>query len=281
MPQVSKNLLVVEDDQEWCENYVRAAKTEGFDSIKIAQNLRQAEALIDQMQFAVAFIDIGLNITDDRNVDGIRVMGKIRDSGDQTSIIVVTGRSGRDVLPIARNVLKEYNALDIVGKADAKPQEIRDLLRVGLGEFIEKNAAEGVTAEDVLRGGTPRLHWDSQMLKATDVQNGVQGLRNFLATLLGEFLPLVASNESEPVTLDSTNGLAHGIYWSRATGRAVVVFYGRRSAAGGVVDEAKSSGLLLGRYHVDKLLTRSSAHGLTGAVFALQDTPRESFGALR
>ena len=279
MPQVAKNLLVVEDDQEWCENYVRAAKREGFDSIKIAQNLRQAEAFIDQMQFAVAFIDIGLNVTDDRNVDGIRVMGKIRDSGDQTSIIVVTGRSGRDVLPITRNALKEYNAFDIVGKADIEPQQIRELLRAGLEKFREENAAEGVIVEDVLRGGTPRLYWDSQMLKATDVRNGVRGLHSFLAALLDEFLPLVASNGSEPVTLDSTTGLAHGIYWSRATGRAVAVFYGRRSAAD-EVDKAKSSGLLLGRYHVDKLLMRSSAHGLTGAVFALEDVARESFGAL-
>jgi hypothetical protein len=128
----------------------------------------------------------------------------------------------------------------------------------------------------VLRGGTPRQYWDAQMLKATDARNGVQGLHSFLEALLEEFLPLVALNENEPVTLDSTNGLAHGIYWSRATGQAVAVFYGRHSVADQVA-EAKSSGSLLGRYHVGELLRRSSAHGLTGAVFALNDVLRASF----
>jgi CheY-like chemotaxis protein len=280
MPQVARNLLVVEDDQEWCESYVRAARKEGFDSIKIAQDLQQAVIFIDQMQFAVAFIDIGLNVTDDQNVDGIRVMRKIRDSGDQTSIIVVTGRSGRDVLPITRDALREYNAFDIVGKADIEPHQIRDLLLDGLDKFKEENAAEGVTAEDVLRGDTPRQYWDSEMLKATEARNGVRGLHSFLGVLLDEFLPLVPSNGSESVTLDSTNGLAHGIYWSRATGQAVAVFYGRHSAVADQIAEAKSSGLLLGRYHVDEQLKRSSANGLTGAVFALSDVPRESFAAL-
>jgi len=277
MPQVAKNLLIVEDDQEWCDIYARAATREGFEVIKVAQDLQQAEAFIDRMQFAVAFIDIGLNVADDQNVDGIRVMGKIRDSGDHTSIIVVTGRSGRDVLEITRDTLKKYNALDIVGKALIEPRRIRELLRDGLAQFKEDGAAEDVTAEDVLRGSTPRQFWDAEMLKAMDARSGVQGLHSFLGALLDEFMPLVASDGSEPVTLDGANGHAHGIYWSRAAGQAIAMLYGRHSAAD-KIEEAKSSGLLLGRYHVAALLKRLTAHGLTGAVFALDDMPRESFG---
>ena len=277
MPQIAKNLLIVEDDQEWCDIYARAATREGFDVIEVAQDLRHAEAFIDRMQFAVAFVDIGLNVADDQNVDGIRVMGKIRDSGDHTSIIVVTGRTGRDVLEITRDTLKKYNALDIVGKALIEPRRIRELLREGLAQFKEESAAEGLTAEDVLRGGTPRQYWDAQMLKVTDARNGVQGLHDFLGGLLDEFMPLVASDGSDPVALDGTNGRAHGTYWSRGTGQAVAVLFGRHSAAD-EIEEAKSSGVLLGRYRVDALLKRSTAHGLTGGVFALDDMPRESFG---
>ena len=142
------------------------------------------------------------------------------------------------------------------------------------------NNAYWLTAKDVLRGDTPPQYWDSEMLKATEARNGVQGLHNFLEALLDEFLPLVPSNGSESVALDSTNGLAHGIYWSRATGHAVTVFYGRHSAVADQITEAKASGLLLGRYHVDDQLKRLIANGLTGTVFALSDVPRESFADL-
>jgi hypothetical protein len=277
MPPASNNLLVVEDEPYWCDIYLRAGKREKFDVVRIAQNLQQAEKFIWEMQFAVAFIDIGLNITDDQNVDGLRVMGEIRDRCDPTSIVVVTGRSGRDVLPITRDVIKKYDAIEIIGKTEIDPPQIRSLLREGLVAFIEGSAAQGVTAEDTLRGSVPRQYWDDQMLRAIDARNGVHGLHIFLEALLGEFLPLVASNPSEPVTLDRENALAHGLYWSRATGQAVAVFYGRRSAAD-QAKEAESSGLLLGRYHVDALLKRSSAHGLTGAVFALKVTPCGAFG---
>ena len=276
MSIASKNLLVVEDDPDWCDIYLRAGNREKFDMVRIAQNVRQAETFIEEMQFAVALIDIGLNSTDGQNVDGLRVMEKIRDCGDPTSIVVVTGRSGRDVLPITRDVIKKYDAIEIVGKTEIDPPQIRMLLREGLAAFTAGRAAQGVTAEDALRGSVSRQYWDDQMLKAMDARNGVQGLHSFLEALLGEFLPLVASKPSEPVTFDSENGLAHGIYWSRAAGQAVAVFYSRHSAAD-QVKEAKSSDLLLGRYHVDALLKRSSAHGLTGAVFALKGTPREAF----
>jgi len=111
----ARNLLIVEDEPEWCEIYADVAKREGVNSVKIAEDLAQAAALVDEIQFAVAFIDIGLDVGDDRNIDGLRVMDKIRSVKDETSIIVVTGRSGTDVLSIRDSIMR-YNAHRIVGK---------------------------------------------------------------------------------------------------------------------------------------------------------------------
>jgi len=70
----TRNLLIVEDDPEWCDIYTRAAAREGMHTVKVATDLTRAAALINELQFAVAFIDIGLDVADDRNIDGLRVM---------------------------------------------------------------------------------------------------------------------------------------------------------------------------------------------------------------
>jgi len=273
---VPKNLLVVEDNQEWCDGYIRAAEREGFDAIKIAQDLDQAELLIEDMQFAVAFIDIGLNVSDDRNIDGIRVMEKIRKAGDPTSIVVVTGRSGRDVLPITRDAIKKYGALDIVRKAEIEPRDIRRLLNAGLEAFDQGIAASGLTVEDALRGDTPRLYWEDLVLRTMGVRGGVAGLHDFLEELLGPYLPMLRLARGEAAGIDTRDGVAHGAYWSRSVGTAVAICFGGERAAA-EIDLAKTSGTLAGQYEVGGQLRGAALYGLTGAVFAVNDTPRGIF----
>jgi ActR/RegA family two-component response regulator len=272
-----KNLLVVEDNQDWCDSYERAASRENFDTVKIAQDLAHAELYIDQMQFGVAFVDIGLNEADDRNIDGIRVLEKIRDAGDPTSIIVVTGRSGRDVLPITRDAIMKYGAFHIVGKADIVPQDIRRLLSTGLAKYREELTVEGLTPENVLRGSVPRLHWEDQMLRTARVRDGVQGLHKFLAQLLGEYLPMLRPHGYEPVKIASDTGLAHGIFWSRAIGRPVAVVLGGNASTDSV-QAAEARRAALDQCQVGELLASTSAHGLSGDVFELKNPPRDAFG---
>jgi ActR/RegA family two-component response regulator len=277
MTITAKNLLIVEDNKEWCDGYLRTASREGFNSIKIAQDLSVARQFIDEMQFAVAFIDVALNVTDDRNVDGLRVMAKIRETGDPTSIVVVTGKIRQDVLSITQTI-KKYGALDIIRKADIEPQDIRRLLGAGLEAYRQESAAEGLTPVDVLRGVTPAQHWEDQIVRGIPVRDGVAGLKKFLGQLLDEYLPMLPPWSNEPVSVDSETGLAHGAFWSRASGRAVALVFGHES----VREESRrsdSSGLLLGRYSVGPLLKNSTAHGLTGAVFELRDSSREVYGA--
>ncbi|HEY6474159.1 MAG TPA: response regulator [Acidimicrobiales bacterium] len=272
-----KNVLIVEDDEAWWGNYTRAAKAVGIESTRIAPNLATATALIDDMQFALAFVDIGLNVADDDNTDGVDVMQKIRGLGDRTSIVVVTGRASPDVLKIARNALKEYDALDIIAKPEIEPEDIRRLIREGLETFAEKSAGEQ-SAHDALRGTLDKTYWEDQMLRGTGVQDGVQGLHHFLDGLLGEFLPILPQNGGDMIGVDDATGIADGAYWSRAIGQPIVIVYGKRTLASEEIEAAKSSGSLLGRYHVEPVLKRSAEHGLGGAVFGLADMPRDAFG---
>ena len=273
----ARNLLIVEDDSEWCGIYARAAARHGVHRVKIAKDLADAAALVDQMQFAMAFIDIGLDVGDDRNIDGLQVMDKIRSVKDETSIVVVTGRSGSDVLPITRDAIMQYHAHNILGKADITPSDIDEALETGLEAFKKKNARSSVPPQGVLKGNLEPLKWDDQMMRATSVRRGVHGLYAFLDKLVSEFLPLLPARSAAAVTEDEVTNVMHGSYWSRSIGEAVVICFAATAQAEPHIEAAKSGQPLLGRYDAGAALKEVVLHGLTGAVFALNHAGRDSF----
>ena len=83
---VSANALVVDDEPSWSEVYQRALWRVGVDRVEVTDTYEGAATAIDALRFAVAVVDIGLAVDDDTNVDGLRVMEKIRTAGDPTSI---------------------------------------------------------------------------------------------------------------------------------------------------------------------------------------------------
>jgi len=273
----ARNLLIVEDAPEWCDIYADAAKREGVHTVKIAEDFAQAAALVDEMQFAVAFIDIGLDAGDDRNIDGLRVMDKIRSVKDETSIIVVTGRSGTDVLPITRDSITRYHAHYIAGKGEITPNGIDEALKTGLEVFEEKNLLSVMPAHTAVKGDLESWVWEDQMLRGTSIQEGVQGLYDFLDKLVSKFLPLVPVKPGAAVTKDAVTGVMHGAYWSRSIGAAVVICFADATQAESDIEPAMSGRRLLGIYDVGVTLNEFSAYGVSGAVFALNGAPRSSF----
>lgn len=273
----ARNLLIVEDEPEWCDIYAQVAEREGLHTVKIAEDLAQAAALVDEIQFAVAFIDIGLDVGDDRNIDGLRVMDKIRSVKDETSIIVVTGRSGTDVLPITRDSIMRYRAHNILGKGDITPGDIEGALKTGLEVFEERNSLSTVPAHTALKGDLESWMWEDEMMRGTNVQEGVQGLYEFLDRLVSEFLPLVPAKPAAAVIKDTVTGVMHGAYWSRSIGAAVVICFVDAAQAESDIEPAKSGRRLLGIYDAGTTLNEFSAHGVSGAVFALSGAPRSSF----
>ena len=273
----ARSLLIVEDQPEWCSIYARAAARQGIRSVKVAENLAQAIELVDEIQFAVAFIDIGLAVADDRNIDGLKVMDKIRSVKDGTSIVVVTGRSGLDVLPITRESIMRYHAHNIMGKAEITPDDIGEALRSGLEMFEKRNSLSSAATHTFLKGDLNPWKWEDQMLRGTGVQGGVQGLYEFLDRLVSEFLPLVPAEAGAAVIKDPAAGVMHGIYWSRSIGAAVAICFGAQEEAKSAIDSAKAEHLLLATYDVGVALNEFSAYGVSGAVFALNGVQRSDF----
>jgi ActR/RegA family two-component response regulator len=269
-------LLIVEDDEEWRDAYSRTAAKSGAFRVKVADDLRSAKALIDEVQFAVAFIDIGLDVNDDQNVDGLRVMEKIRSVDEATSIVVVTGRSGRDVMPITKDALRRFNAFDIVAKRGTEPSEIHRLLLSGVQEY-EKRLEAAPPGRESLRGDMEQRFWDDEMLRVTRVKGGVPEFYHFLDRLLGPFVPVIPSRPGAALRGDAATAVVHGAYWSRSVGQAIGVCFGAEDKLGGLADAAGTARALLGGYQVGDVLGQHSAHGLTGVIFALCEARRAQF----
>ncbi|MGA8529209.1 MAG: response regulator [Acidobacteriaceae bacterium] len=276
MMAINSNALVVEDEHSWSEVYQRAIRRAGLDRITVTDTYENAANEIDMMRFAVAIVDIGLRIDDDRNVDGLRVMEKIRAVGDATSIIVVTGRSGRDVVPIIRDSLKSFSAYDTIAKNTFVPAELRNLVAGGLTQYKRGLGEDKKQLYSALRGGADPLIWDDMVLRGSLINGGAGELYRLVEGLLGRFAPLVPGGDGAVRLL---NDVACGAFWSRGSGEPIVTCFG----AGKHVDAAAemvagSSGLLLGRYRVREIVGRYSTASAKGVVYRLADKHRPDFG---
>lgn len=273
------NVLIVEDEDEWRSIYERAVSSQRpGQTIKVAKDLTGAERLIDSTKFAVAFVDVGLDVADDQNVDGLRVMQKIRDTGDETSIVVVTGRSGQDVLSITRDAIKKYHAFDTIGKGSVEPSDIRRLLKDGLAAYEQATVPGKLAARDSIRGETDAMIWDYQATAAIDFKGGIKSFYEFLDGLSGEYLPLVPKLGDEHPHVDAENKIVYGTYWSRAIAAGVLVCFGALE----VFDEAVTAiGVDASAASGGRVLVRElESQGIKGAVFTLEGSRRNEFQPL-
>lgn len=274
----NEHILIVEDEDEWVQIYQRAIGSRQSDRrVEIAKDLAGARQLIEATKFAVAFVDVGLDVNEDKNIDGLRVMEWIRAKGDETSIIVVTGRSGQDVLKITRDAIKDYKAYDTVGKKSVTPGHIRDLLAGGLEAYREAIAAEHVKAQDVLRGDATAAIWDDEIMRGIHFGRGVSQFYDFLNRLFDEYVPVVNRSAGDHVLADPSTGMAYCDYWSRAIAEGIVVCFGSEERFDQAVSAGQADSCLFGKYKIGDPVKELSLYGIKGAVFSLRECKREDF----
>lgn len=278
----SENVLIVEDEEEWRGIYRRAISTLGSSpTVMVASDLASAERLIEATKFAVAFVDVSLDEKDERNADGLLVMEKIRAIGDETSIVVVSGRSGQDVMTVTRDAIKKYDAYDTVKKSSVEPSDINKLLTGGLEAYRSASMPEREDARDALRGAADSLIWDDRVMRATKFKGDASQFYAFLSKLLGDYLPIVTRRDGGHVDIDSSAGLVYGDYWSRSIAAAVAICFGIAGEFDQAIKTTRTGAKLLGRYAVGDPVKQLATHGVKGAVFPLAESRREDFGESR
>jgi ActR/RegA family two-component response regulator len=273
-----ENVLIVEDEDEWRGIYERAVSAQIPEkTVKVAKDLASAERLIAAEKFAVAFVDIGLDISDDQNVDGLRVMEKIRATGDETSIVVVTGRSGQDVLPITRDAIMKYGAYYTVGKSTVDPSEIRRLLAGGLDAYRSATTSGRMDAREALRGTVDPMRWDYQAVKAVEFRGDTGNFYGFLGELFSEYLPLVPRKDTANAHIDTANQIVYGNYWSRAIAAGVLICFGAEEKFDQRLETVFRSDDIP---EADGMRTSAKAlvrGGVKGQVFIIKENRRDEF----
>jgi len=272
---IRRSALLVEDDAAWSEIYARAASQAGIETVARVRSHGQAASEIAAMRFGVALIDIGLSEDDDTNVDGLRVMDTIREAGDPTSIVVITGRSGGDVLPIVRDSLQKYNAFDILAKRTLGPSDLRTLIEAGLRQY-QLRASEGIEAlRTALRGDMEPFAWDDMLLRTAVTRGGAPQLYRLIHSLFAPFTPLLPGERGGVRVLDGD--LACGVFWSRGAGMAVVACFGSSASVTTAAEVASKEGMLLGRYPVGEAVGEYASRTAKGVIFRLQGQQRSDF----
>jgi ActR/RegA family two-component response regulator len=270
-----ENVLIVEDEDVWSRNYERAMNSVRREqTVKVAKNLAGAEQLIDSTKFAVAFVDVGLDVSDSQNLDGLRVMQRIRDANDETSIIVVTGQ---DALPIIHDAAKKYGAYDVVGKSTVGPSDIRRLLEGGLEEYRSKTAAGRTDARDSIRGAADPVIWDHQVPRTINFKGSINSFYEFLDQLFGEYLPLVPQRKAVDARVDRENSVVYGQYWSRAVAEGLLICFGSETAFDEALRVVLGDASIVKRSGSTVPVKELASHGVRGAVFIVEGSRRDQF----
>lgn len=266
------NVLVVEDEPEWQGIYARNARPLHDGILRTAKDLVEATEAIDEMAFAIAFVDIRLDENDDQNTDGLKVLERLRRSGDHTSAVMLTGHG---TVGITRDALKEYDAYEALEKGDVDPQQIQEIVVKGTEERNNVARVEDLEAPAVLRGGREVWDWDTEMLQATGGKGGADALYRHIDYLASPFLPLVDGSEDDRMRVDEQSQLALGTFWSRAVGEAVLIAFGQTEAMAG----ARQNGRLHDHFgqSTERVLREREKGDLAGLVASLPDRERSSF----
>lgn len=273
------NILIVDDEEVWRKTYEKSIRQLDVHSIRVVGNLADAMQAIDEMRFAAAIIDIGLNRLDETNVDGLRVMEKLRAAGDETGIVVITGRSGSDVIDVVSQSIQKYGAVATFAKGKIDHVSLRNAITSSLRVHAEKMARKRVSAHREIPHAGSQLAWDDLMMRVLGINEGVAVLYELLEKLLRPYLPLIGSGEGRSIGSDLAGGVAHGAYWSRAIGMPVVVSLGRKADIDKETGVAPG-GMLDGRYESGEVLAKCTVRKATGTVRELKNYGRSQFARI-
>jgi len=266
------NVLIVEDDEDWCGLYSRNVSPAHNGQVRVARTLDEALTAVREMAFAVAFVDIRLDEGDDENTDGLQVLEALARSGDVTSAIMLTGYG---TVGITRDALKRYGAYEAIAKDSVNLEAIETLVTQGTEDRNNVARVEAARAGDVMRGRQRAVEWESEMLQVTGGKGGIHALYDFLEPLVAPFVPLVAPTAESRTVVNADPHVAHGTYWSRAIGRAVLIVFGREQN----VEQALAPDALaaLAGTAVGEVLRQRTKGSVAGAVVALAERSRADF----
>lgn len=119
------SVLIVDNDQAW-QNILRESLTHLKYQVEIAASYEEAQNILDRKSFDVAVVEVRLNEKDQSNLDGMRVIAHIHDTGKPIGIIILSG-----YMPtrLVKDAFQRYEVLDFIDKKEPDYTSLYDFSR--------------------------------------------------------------------------------------------------------------------------------------------------------
>jgi CheY-like chemotaxis protein len=225
-------ILIVEDDPNFRKSLINGFTRAGFRA-DAAATVAEAKSLIGLCSYHVALIDIMLDGNATSNREGIEVIKYLRWLREDTQPLVL---SGQDDIPLVRDLLRKYGAVDYVAKKEVleKGKGFAFLLEqvttylAGIDSHAE--AKDWRELSDILSGGLSEQIFVNECLRSMKFNGGFENLRASLVTACRHLRPLLPPNgESTGVRPKPSSQVLSSVFWSRGQGTAVeIIMYGIR-----------------------------------------------------
>jgi DNA-binding NarL/FixJ family response regulator len=255
-------VLLVEDDPIFREALAASLKSHDF-RVRACASLAESLAAIRELRFDIALLDISLNgPLDMSNRDGLRVLSSLKDAGDGTKTLVLTGHDDPGLI---HDVWKDYGGDDYISKGALEREGLAYLLKTIDAPAKRESKSSGVSWNSLVRMLAPSEEEASfvhRMMSILNFRGGLPALQSALLDACKLLVPLIPSKQQAFKALDAPDA-ASGIYWSRGQGSAIEIFL--RGSAAETADIAGSE------------LYRRSKGGLNVQVVARPDLTRAKF----
>lgn len=119
-------ILVVEDDRRWREGILRETLAKAGYAVETSSTYAEAAIRLDEVDFSLAVVDIGLSEMDDRNAEGLDVLRAIAQHHPSVPALVISGRLTPE---LTQHVLMDLAAKRIIEKDKFDLKEFVELVR--------------------------------------------------------------------------------------------------------------------------------------------------------
>lgn len=260
-----RRILVVENLSGLREQYMTGLEFAGF-IVDSAASLQEAIDLVEAKTFHVALVDLMLNDPYDTTKDGLEVLKKLRELGEGTKRIVL---SGQDSPGTAADTITEY-------RADKYIQKIK-ILNEGM-EYLVKEVSELAKSAEIKKYGDNSsivsvlagsdinpLVWADPFLRILKPKERANGFNQFLMRFCEPLVPLMPQRGvTLPLELHQESRFANGRFWSKGLGCPVELVVCRVEEATELLQKENNP-----VWKSKPLIKPYERYGLKGYAFAL------------
>lgn len=275
-------ILVVDNIADFRETVVRIVSGLGYE-VDSARNLEEALAKVAERTYDLALVDLSLSelgtaqAEDDfKNIDGLVLVRRIRDSKEGTQVVVLSGQPDTQVVA---DCIQESGAQVFLAKKVLRSAEQGDGLDRLVG-LVKKHVA--LARINVLDGHDNALWcltmkrdteiWIDRALRAFNPVYGQDGLKRYFTDFLNRLGPVRQLRDNPwAIDPDMRSGRASGMFWSKKHGAAMLAVFG---ASPELMEQEAAA---RAPKPLPEVLLELAEYNIHGRVLLLPDQPRSLF----